>query len=138
MFISIQSKIHSQLKKIMSDLASFAVSVYLDGYHSSCCKSILIEEADADTDSNDCSISHEIMMDDYDDQMSRGKALMQTTERALYASIGVCFAGAEISEIGKTIHDIAESEGYRPLKNVCGHGIGLQWHMPPEIKVSEL
>lgn len=41
----------------------------------------------------------------------------------------------QLCEIGNTVQRVAQSNGYRPMKIVTGHGVGVDFHMPPEIKV---
>ena len=107
------------------DLLSIDVSVFLNGVHGDNCASIIIGEDNNNSDN-----------DEVLEQKERAKILIQATEEAMYAAIEVCHHGTPLNEIGNAVHDIAESYGFRPVKNVCGHGIGQQLHMNPQIKVS--
>merc|ERR550539_60063 len=52
----------------------------------------------------------------------------------MYAAINECRSGMPLNVIGNVIHDVAASYGFRPVKNVLGHGIGTAFHMYPKVK----
>jgi methionyl aminopeptidase len=106
---------------------SLDVSVYLDGYHGDNCRTVLVQK---ETPAEMVTIDT-----DDEDHIQRAKLIMEATEEALLEAISVCHAGVEISEIGRVTHEIAERYGFRPLKNICGHGVGRHLHMLPEVKV---
>ena len=56
----------------------------------------------------------------------------------MYAAINKCRSGMPLNVIGNVIHDVAASYGFRPVKNVLGHGIGTAFHMYPKVKVNIL
>jgi len=75
-------------------------------------------------------------IDSINELTARANALMEATETALMEAIAVCHAGVQVSEIGRVMHDIADANGFRSMKNICGGGVGSHLHMLPEIKVS--
>ncbi len=53
---------------------------------------------------------------------SYGK-LIETSEMALDAAIGMVKAGRKLGEIGKEVGDIAKGAGFNPIRNLGGHEI---------------
>jgi methionyl aminopeptidase len=64
----------------------------------------------------------------------RNKPFVEAARSALDAAIRVARAGISIREVSTVINDTVRSYGLRPMKNLCGHGVGL-WtvHSPPPI-----
>ena len=68
------------------------------------------------------------------DLTGKWKELLKANTEALHAALKLAVPGTRVSEIGKTVHDIIQSYGYRPVKNLSGHGIGrYKIHMLPSI-----
>jgi len=61
------------------------------------------------------------------------KCLLDTTREALKIGIKKVKAGATTGDIGYTIQNFVESQGYNVIKELCGHGIGQRVHEDPEI-----
>lgn len=53
----------------------------------------------------------------------RGK-LIEATDRALDAAISKVKAGVEVRGIGRAISEVIESYGFKPIRNLGGHGVG--------------
>lgn len=49
--------------------------------------------------------------------------LVQTIERVLEEAIKAVKPGTEIGEIGKVVEDTATAAGYKPIRNLTGHGL---------------
>lgn len=49
--------------------------------------------------------------------------LVEASEEALNSAISMVKSGREVREIGKEIEKIAEAKGFKPIKNLGGHGI---------------
>jgi len=113
------------------DIVSLDVSIYLNGFHGDICAAVMVGQDFHGKDEDQASSD---LMDE--DQIQRGKGLIHATNEAMYKAIDVCRVGVEICEIGNAVQIIADQYGYRPMKKVCGHGIGSYLHMLPEIKVS--
>jgi methionyl aminopeptidase len=64
----------------------------------------------------------------------KNRPFVQAARSALDAAIRVARAGLPIREVSTVIDDTVRSYGLRPMKNLCGHGVGL-WtvHCPPPI-----
>lgn len=62
------------------------------------------------------------------------KELINATDEALKAAIEKVKPGVTIGEIGKTIQEVIESKGYKPVRNLSGHGLGrYEVHKKPTI-----
>lgn len=49
--------------------------------------------------------------------------LVEASEKALEAAIGMVKAGRKLNEIGAEVEKIASASGFNPIKNLGGHGI---------------
>ncbi len=61
------------------------------------------------------------------------KRLLKVNKKALKRGISKVRAGVKTGEIGEAIEKFGEREGYKIIKNLCGHGIGAKLHEDPEI-----
>lgn len=59
--------------------------------------------------------------------------LLQVTEEALWAGIGVARAGLRKGDIGAAIQAVLEGAGYGVVRHYTGHGVGRRMHEPPSI-----
>lgn len=60
--------------------------------------------------------------------------LIESVEAALLQAEQSVKVGQKVSEIGRVIDETISSFGYKAVKNLSGHGLGLyQVHMPPTI-----
>ena len=50
--------------------------------------------------------------------------LLKASEEALNNAIKLVKPGVQVREIGRTIQETLESHGFKPVRNLCGHGIG--------------
>lgn len=50
--------------------------------------------------------------------------LVESTDLALEAAISKVRAGAEVREIGRAIAEVIGSHGFKPIRNLGGHGVG--------------
>lgn len=62
--------------------------------------------------------------------------LCHAAELSLEKALARVRAGAPINRIGKAIHQVAKSHGFRVITNLAGHGIGRTLHEEPEDIVS--
>lgn len=62
-----------------------------------------------------------------------GLALVEAAEACLAAGVAVCRDGEPLSSIGEAVEEEAASRGVRVIPAVAGHGIGHQFHEPPDI-----
>lgn len=62
------------------------------------------------------------------------KHLLQTTERSLYAGIdAIKGAGTYTGDIGAAIETVLMNGKLGVMRELVGHGVGLEMHMPPEV-----
>lgn len=61
------------------------------------------------------------------------RKLLVTTREALYRAIEVAVAGNHIGDIGSTVQDYCEAEGYGVVRELTGHGIGRKMHEDPMV-----
>ena len=61
------------------------------------------------------------------------KKLVQVTQQCLMESISLVRPGARLGDIGAVIQEIAQSHGYTVVRDFCGHGIGKEFHEPPQV-----
>jgi methionyl aminopeptidase len=61
------------------------------------------------------------------------KRLLQVTEEALFIGIKNARAGIKTGDLGQTIQDYIERQGYGVVRELCGHGIGKNVHEEPKI-----
>ena len=64
---------------------------------------------------------------------SSAKKLVRATRKSLYEGIRKAKAGARVGDIGSSIQNFIEANGFSVIRKFVGHGIGRQLHLPPEI-----
>ena len=63
----------------------------------------------------------------------KSKKLINTTYDAMMKSIGILKEGIHLGDIGSTIQEHVEAEGFSVVQDFCGHGIGKLFHQLPNI-----
>ncbi len=61
------------------------------------------------------------------------KRVTETARWCLELGIRAVKEGARIRDIGKAIQDYAEAQGCSVVRDFVGHGVGREFHMPPQI-----
>lgn len=97
-----------KLKK--GDILNLDVTVIKDGYYGDNSKMYIVGETNV-----------------------RSKRLCEVTQEALYVGIRQVKAGVRLKEIGKAIQQYVEKEGFSVVREYCGHGIGDQYHIDPQV-----
>lgn len=92
------------------DIINCDITIYIDGFHSDCSATFAVGDVDA-----------------------RGKRLMSATKESLDAAIALCYPGQNLNEIGRVVEEIANREEFGVCPSFCGHGIGREFHLPPQI-----
>lgn len=60
-------------------------------------------------------------------------ALLKTTKESLYVGIEQAVAGNRTGDIGAAIQTYCEARGYHVVRELTGHGIGVDLHESPEV-----
>lgn len=61
------------------------------------------------------------------------KNLLNTTERSLYAGIDAIRGPVYTGDIGAAIEKVLRAGRLSIIRDLVGHGVGLEMHMPPEL-----
>ena len=61
------------------------------------------------------------------------KRLMRVTMECLDMGVAKAVAGNRVGDIGYTVQEHAERHGFGVVKELVGHGVGLQLHEKPEV-----
>lgn len=64
---------------------------------------------------------------------SENQKLMETTKHALMLGIKECRAGKTLGDIGWAINDYVKKNGFKVVKGLCGHGVGVELHEEPSV-----
>lgn len=92
------------------DFLNIDVSPILGGYYGDCSAMVAIGEIDAVK-----------------------KNTMDVSRECLMRSIAILKPGVMIYEIGDVIEDYAKAHGCSVVDQFVGHGVGLQFHEPPQV-----
>jgi methionyl aminopeptidase len=60
-------------------------------------------------------------------------ALIEATERGLWAAIAAMVPGARLSDLGHAVEEVADAAGFAVVRDYVGHGIGTAMHEPPDV-----
>lgn len=63
----------------------------------------------------------------------KAKKLVDVTFEALWRGIEQVKPGHTFGDIGHTIQQFVEKQGFSVVRDFCGHGIGRTFHMQPEV-----
>ena len=63
----------------------------------------------------------------------KAKNLVQTTYQAMMKAIEIVKENIHLGDIGATIQNHVEAEGFSVVQDFCGHGIGRSFHKEPNI-----
>jgi len=61
------------------------------------------------------------------------KRLINVAKKALRLGIKKAKPGNTVGDVGNTIQRFAESQNFRVVKDLCGHGIGKELHEDPKV-----
>jgi methionyl aminopeptidase len=92
------------------DIVSVDVTIYLGGFHGDCCGTFLCGDVD-----------------------EASRRLARVTEECLARGIEAVRPGRPMSDIGRAIEGHAGASGYGVVRAFCGHGIGEEFHMEPQV-----
>ena len=92
------------------DIISIDVGVGYEGYFTDSATTVAVGEVDAET-----------------------KRLLQTTEQALEAGIQAAIPGNHLGDIGAAVQRVVEDAGFSVVRDLVGHGIGVEFHEDPQV-----
>lgn len=92
------------------DILNIDTSCILNGYFGDCSEMAIIGEIDAEK-----------------------QLVIDVSRECLKRSIAILKPGVMVSEIGKTIEDYARSKNCSVVDDFVGHGVGLEFHEPPQV-----
>lgn len=92
------------------DIVNFDVVAYLDGAYGDCSAMVCIGQVDEDA-----------------------RRLVETTRECLVGVIDKVGPGVKLNSIGEFCADFASSRGYAVVAEFCGHFIGSELHMKPNV-----
>lgn len=92
------------------DILSVDCGVFMNGFHSDSAYTYGVGEIDPDT-----------------------RKLLDITKECLYKGIEFAVVGKRIGDIGASIQDFVEKEGYSVVRELVGHGVGANLHEKPEV-----
>ena len=64
---------------------------------------------------------------------AEAKRLLQVTRDALEAGIAAARVGNHIGDIGAAVQAVVESAGFSVVRDLVGHGIGVEFHEEPQV-----
>ncbi len=59
--------------------------------------------------------------------------LMDVTKHSLMLGIKECRAGKTLGDIGWAINNYVQKNGFKVVKGLCGHGVGIELHEEPSV-----
>jgi methionyl aminopeptidase len=65
-----------------------------------------------------------------DDETAR---LLEVTERSLAAGIAAAVPGNHLGDIGAAVQQVVEGAGFSVVRDLVGHGIGVEFHEEPQV-----
>jgi len=87
----------------------------------------------------DCGVKHKGLHTDACRTVAVGQAdyealhLMKITKKALKEAVKLVKPGNQIGDLSAVIQKTLEEQGYAPVRECTGHGVGYELHEPPEI-----
>lgn len=92
------------------DIISVDCGTLLDGFNGDSCYTFCVGE-----------VSEEV------------RQLLKTTKESLYLGIEQAVAGKHVGDIGYTVQNYCEAQGYGVVRELTGHGIGREMHEDPQV-----
>lgn len=92
------------------DIVNIDVTAYIGGVHGDCNATFLVGHVDEES-----------------------RRLVEVTRECRDLGIAAVKPGRPLSDIGRAIQGHAEAHGYGVVRTFVGHGIGEQFHLPPNV-----
>ena len=95
---------------VNGDIITLDLGVCFEGYHSDMAVTLPVGEVGAET-----------------------MRLLKVCKKALKRGVKKARDGSTTGDVGNTIERFVTSQGFSIVKNLCGHGIGRELHMKPDV-----
>jgi methionyl aminopeptidase len=92
------------------DLVSIDVGVGYEGYFTDSATTVAVGTVDPQT-----------------------QRLLEVTERSLAAGIAAAVPGNHLGDIGSAVQSVVEAAGFSVVRDLVGHGIGVEFHEEPQV-----
>lgn len=93
------------------DIVNVDVSTILNGYFSDASRMFMIGEVSPDK-----------------------KKLVEVTKECLEIGIAAAQPWARLGDVGAAIQEHAEKNGFSVVRDLCGHGVGIEFHEAPDVE----
>ena len=100
----------SSVRFTETDIVSIDCGVYYKGFHGDCAYTYAFGRVAADA-----------------------LSLMDITKKSLYLGIDFVKAGVRTGDLGNEIQTLCEKNGYSVVRELVGHGVGINLHEAPEV-----
>ena len=64
---------------------------------------------------------------------AKTQKLLSVTEKALEAGIAAATVGNHIGDVGAAVQGVVENAGFSVVRDLVGHGIGVEFHEEPQV-----
>ena len=64
---------------------------------------------------------------------AEAQKLLDVTQRSLEAGIAAATVGNHIGDIGAAVQEVVEKAGFSVVRDLVGHGIGVEFHEEPQV-----
>jgi len=142
-------KIDSVCYEFINDNGAYSAPLFYRGFPKSCCTSTnhvvchgipgnkILNEGDiinVDVTAYKDSWHGDTSRMFYVDEVSvKAKRLVETTYEAMMNAIEILNENTYLGDIGATIQNYVEKNGFSVVRDFCGHGIGKKFHKEPNI-----
>ena len=92
------------------DIISIDVGVGFEGYYTDSATTVPVGVVDEET-----------------------RRLLDVTERSLAAGIAAAVPGNHLGDIGAAVQSVVEAAGFSIVRDLVGHGIGVEFHEEPQV-----
>jgi methionyl aminopeptidase len=92
------------------DIVSIDIGVRLDGYYTDSATTVAVGKVDPES-----------------------KRLLDVTKQALAAGIDAATVENHIGDIGAAVQGVVEAAGFSVVRDLVGHGIGVEFHEEPQV-----
>ena len=92
------------------DVVSIDVGVLFEGYHTDSATTVAIGEVDA-----------------------QSRTLIDVTKAALEAGVAAATPDNYVGDIGAAVQGVVEAAGFSVVRDLVGHGIGVEFHEDPQV-----